>query len=166
VRGEYAQQGVAGFYEKEGASYQNPHEARVRAALYLALERHPVAPTARVLDLCCGSGEVTLALRARGFENVVGSDPFTLEAYERRTGAKALRLDFVDIANGALVCSYALHLAVPSRLPELVWQLSRSASRLFVLSPHKRPLLRAEWGFALKDELLHARTRVRVYERA
>jgi 2-polyprenyl-3-methyl-5-hydroxy-6-metoxy-1,4-benzoquinol methylase len=173
VRGEYQQHGVEGYYRDLGTGYQNPHETRIRAALFLALERHPVAPSANVLDLCCGSGEITLALREKGFRHVEGADPFTREAYERRTGATPLPIDFVQLSDGALaersydlvVCSYALHLVPTSRLPGVIWQLSRSAPRLFVLSPHKRPRLRTEWGFSLIETLLCERVHVRVYQR-
>lgn len=173
VRAEYEQRGVEGYYRELGTAYENPHEMRVRNALSEGLAALSLPESASVLDLCCGSGEVTLALRATGYRNVEGIDPFTAHAYARRTGQRALELDFAAVAEGALegraydlvICSYALHLAAPSRLPRLVWQLSRSAPALLVLSPHKRPRLRPEWGFEPVSAFLHDRVHVRLYRR-
>jgi 2-polyprenyl-3-methyl-5-hydroxy-6-metoxy-1,4-benzoquinol methylase len=173
VRAEYQHRGVDGYYRELGTAYSNPHEARVIRALHDGLDACALPNSAAVLDLCCGSGEVTLGLRAKGFVNVEGLDPFTSEAYARRTGQRPLELDFAAIAEGALegrkydlvVCSYALHLATPSRLPRLVWQLSRCAPALLVLSPHKRPRLRTEWGFAPVTTFLRDRVHVRLYRR-
>src|SRR5437763_911706 len=76
----------------------------------------------RVLDLACGSGEATLALRELGAGTIDGVDPYTGAAYQARTGQPAEELSFEAIAGGALdgrhynlvVCSYALHLLEPS----------------------------------------------------
>ena len=96
VRNAYASHvdGAAGHYRDAGASYANPHEPGVREMLRAAVEAWPTlwaprgggdddalaaddgesnAETAsvsvssdRILDLSCGSGEVTLALRDAG----------------------------------------------------------------------------------------------------
>ena len=81
-------------------------------------------------------------------------------------------MSFEAIAGGALdgrhyslvVCSYALHLLALSRLPRLVYQLSRVGDALLVLTPHKRPLLRAEWGWTLIGEMVIQRVRARCYQ--
>ena len=81
------------------------------------------------------------------------------------------RLSFEQIAGGAvagrgydtIVCSFALHLAPLSRLPALAIQLSLLAGTLLVLTPHKRPEIRAAWGWVLEGELLHERVRARCY---
>lgn len=173
VRGEYLRLGVERFYQDHGHEYQNPHEARIGQALRAVLERHALGPNSRVLDLCCGSGEVTLALRDLGRYQVDGADPYTGAAYERRTGTRPIAIGFEQIAGGALldrqydliVCSFALHLLASSRLPAVVWQLSRSAPHLWILTPHKRPHLSPHWGFALTDEVVLERVRARVYAR-
>jgi hypothetical protein len=124
-----------------------------------------------VLDLAAGSGEATLALRELGAAAVHGIDPFTHEAYAQRTGQAAERLTFADIAAGALegrrytliVASFALHLCEPSRLPKLMLQLSRISDALLVLTPHKRPQIRREWGWDLREELIVERVRSRLY---
>ena len=170
IRHEYEQHGVQGYYQHFGAAYRNPHELAVRHALHTAVAAWGL-DLSRVLDLACGSGEATLALREAGAAQVDGVDPYTAAAYAERTGQPAETLTFEAIAAGALdgrqyrliVCSYALHLLELSRLPQLVYQLSRVAPALLVLTPHKRPQLRPEWGFTLAAELRVERVRVRRY---
>ena len=148
----------------------------MRQAIHAAVTAWSLDLT-HVLDLACGSGEATLALRDelarqdRGAIAIDGLDPFTGAAYQARTGQAAEALSFEAIAGGALdgrqysliVCSYALHLLELSRLPQLVYQLSRVAGALLVLTPHKRPLLRPEWGWALTGEMVIQRVRARGY---
>src|SRR4051794_9481441 len=58
VRGGYARLGVGAYYRRHAATYRNPHEDGIRAAL-----GHAVADwtpdLSHVLDLAAGSGEVT-----------------------------------------------------------------------------------------------------------
>ena len=176
IRDQYIRYGAQGYYEQFGAEYRNPHELAVRHVLHAAVAAWRLDLT-RVLDLACGSGEVTLALRDdlawqdRGALDIHGLDPFTGAAYQARTGQAAEGLSFEAIAGGALdgrryslvVCSYALHLLAPSRLPRLAYQLSRVADALLVLTPHKRPHLRAEWGWELSGEMVVERVRARYY---
>jgi SAM-dependent methyltransferase len=171
IRHEYEEHGVEGYYQNYGAAYRNPHERAVRHALHTAVAAWGLDLT-HVLDLACGSGEATLALREAGAAQVDGIDPYTAAAYAERTGRPAETLTFEAIAAGALdgrrysliVCSYALHLLEGSRLPQLAYQLSRVAPALVVLTPHKRPVLRPEWGWALTAELRVERVRVRHYQ--
>jgi 2-polyprenyl-3-methyl-5-hydroxy-6-metoxy-1,4-benzoquinol methylase len=171
IRAGYQAHGVPGFYEEHGAAYHNPHEQAVRAALAAGVEHWPLN-LGHVLDLACGSGEATLALRGLGAGSIDGIDPYTGAAYLARTGQAAEACSFEQIAAGALdgrrygliVCSYALHLAEPSRLPQLAWQLSRLAPALLLLTPHKRPVLRPEWGWHMAGELRVQRVRARLYQ--
>jgi SAM-dependent methyltransferase len=170
IRKEYEQHGVRGFYEQFGDAYRNPHEAAIRLALHEGLSCWQV-DLSRVLDLACGSGEVTLALQELGCAAIDGIDPYTAEAYRARTGRQAEPFTFEQIADGALedrpysliVCSFALHLLPASRLPVLAYQLHRLAPALIVLTPHKRPRLREAWGWRLEDEIVVARVRARLY---
>ncbi|MEP7188311.1 MAG: class I SAM-dependent methyltransferase [Roseiflexaceae bacterium] len=172
IRAAYEQYGVEGFYQRFGASYRNQHERVIRATLRAAVVRWEL-PFERVLDLACGSGEVTLALRELGCVTIDGIDPYTHQAYAERTGQAAEPITFEQIAAGALVgrsystivCSFALHLVALSRLPALITQLSLIGTALLVLTPHKRPLLRPEWGWRCADELLIERVRARYYQR-
>ncbi len=170
IRKQYETHGVRGYYEQHGAEYRNPHEQSVARALAVGV--HTWQPDlTHVLDLACGSGEATLALRAMGASAITGVDPYTGPAYQARTGQAAEPFSFEAIAAGALagraysliVCSYALHLLQPSRLPQLAYQLSQLAPALLVLTPHKRPYLRGEWGWAQTGELVVERVRVRYY---
>jgi len=170
IRKEYETYGVEGYYERFGHEYENPHEVAIRLLLRRALETWDI-DTGRVLDLACGSGEVTLALQELGCDDIAGIDPFTLEAYLARTGRPVERLTFEELAAGALagrryslvVSSFALHLIEESRLPRLLYQLGTITPDLIVLTPHKRPSIREEWGWSLDDEMIEARVRMRRY---
>jgi SAM-dependent methyltransferase len=170
VRDGYARLGVDAYYRRHASTYRNPHEDTVRAAI-----AHAVADwtpdLSHVLDLAAGSGEVTLALRELGAARIDAIDPFTADAYQQRTGAACEPLDFAAIATGALgdrrysliVCSFALHLCEPSRLPVLAQQLSLLAPNLLILTPHKRPILRPEWGWDTIAERVTWRVRGRYH---
>jgi SAM-dependent methyltransferase len=170
IRKEYEKHGVRGYYEQFGDTYRNPHETAIRSALQEGLSRWHV-DLSNVLDLACGSGEVTLVLQELGCTTIEGIDPFTVEAYRARTGTQAEPFTFEQIAEGALegrqysliVCSFALHLLPASRLPVLAYQLARIAPVLIVLTPHKRPHLREAWGWRLEDEIVASRVRARLY---
>ena len=173
IRGEYEKHGPAEFYRRFGPDYRNPHEDSVRRSIALALDRWR-PDLSRVLDLAAGSGEATLALGELGAARVDGIDPYTGDAYRARTGLPAEPFSFEDVAAGALagrryspvVCSFALHLCEPSRLPAVAYQLSLVAPALLILTPHKRPHLRPEWGWELIGEQVVERVRSRFYRSA
>ena len=169
IRPKYEELGVTGFYAASGATYRNPHEAIIRRLLHqVTLEWD--CDLSNVLDLACGSGEVTLSLRELGAK-VSGIDPFTGAAYFDRTGLVAETQSFDDVYAGALegrrysliACSFALHLADVSKLPVLAHQLARVSPALLILTPHKRPALQPAWGWALQAETMLERVRARLY---
>jgi SAM-dependent methyltransferase len=170
IRHEYESLGVGNFYRSKGSAYRNPHEPQIVRSLEVAV-REWCLDLARVLDLAAGSGEATFALRALGAGTIEGIDPFTFEAYRERTGQVAGRETFEQIAAGALarrhytliVCSFAMHLVEPSRLPRLAMQLSLIGDRLLILTPHKRPQIRSEWGWLVEGERVVQRVRSRLY---
>src|SRR5262249_50758425 len=98
-------------------------------------------------------------------------DPYLFEQYQERTGKTAERFSFEDAAAGALsgrsysliVCSFALHLADASRLPAICLQLSQISPTLLLLTPHKKPQIREQWGWKLAGEFVWARVRCRRY---
>lgn len=170
VRSAYIAEGVVGYYRAHGATYRNPHEAAVAACVAELLRRDPPGP-GLILDLACGSGEVTLALRAAGAREIAAADPYTQAAYVARVGQAAERLGFEQIAAGALsgrqyalvVCSFALHLIAASRLPGVLTQLALVSPRLWIISPHKRPVIRPEWGWRLREDVVIDRVRARAF---
>lgn len=173
IRSQYDKHGARGFYENFGAEYRNPHEPAIRDLLTHAITEWNLMPVDEpVLDLACGSGEVTLALRTLGYKRVDGIDPFTHEAYFGRTQQRAEEFSFANIACGVLqskkydlcVCSFAMHLAPLSLLPQLCLQLSLCSKRLLILTPHKRPHISLQWGWNLIGEILQDRVRARLYE--
>lgn len=173
IRSQYEKHGAREFYEKFGAAYRNPHESIICELIALAADEWNLKPSEmRMLDLACGSGEATLALRVLGAQQIDGIDPFTEAAYWERTQQRAEAFSFADIARGVLqarrydlcVCSFAMHLAPLSLLPQLCLQLSLCSAHLLILTPHKRPHIHSDWGWNLKDEIAHDRVRARFYD--
>lgn len=170
IRLQYERFGVADYYSGFGAEYRNPHEKIVREVLRESITRWQ-PDLSSVLDLACGSGEVTMLLRELGCQQIDAVDPYTGEAYLARTGQKADTVSFEDIASGALagrhyglvVCSFAMHLIDESWLPSLLTQLGLITDCLMIITPHKRPEIRVDWGWLLKDELIIERVRARLY---
>eukprot|EP00392_Amoebophrya_sp_AT5.2_P001352 g1354.t1 len=65
------------------------------------------------------------------------------------------RVDNFDL----ITCSYALHLAPDEQLPVLAMLLSQLSRWILIITPHKRPVLREDWGWEKMDEIVIARTR-------
>ncbi|KAL1412378.1 hypothetical protein Q8F55_000123 [Vanrija albida] len=100
--------------------------------------------------------------------DVVASDPYTSPAYFARTSRVCHPLSFSDLASGRLppgydadaaepawdmiVCSFALHLLTdPSELFALLDELSRRATWLVIIAPHKKPEIKETWGWSRWD---------------
>jgi SAM-dependent methyltransferase len=170
IREAYTIHGVTEYYRVAGGSYRNPHEAEIRALIEDGVGRWNLS-LGRVLDLACGSGEVTLALREMGAGQVDGIDPYTGAAYQERTGQAAEAIRFEEIAQGRLdgrwydliVCSFALHLIQESWLPVLLYRLGSISDQLWVVTPHQRPEIDPSWGWHLKEEIRRHRVRGRIY---
>ncbi|HZL37522.1 MAG TPA: class I SAM-dependent methyltransferase [Tepidisphaeraceae bacterium] len=170
VRAQYERIGADAWYETCGSQYRNPHEPIVARLIEKTTLEWKLDLT-DVLDLAAGSGEATLALRSAGAKRVRGIDPYTADAYLQRTGQRAQCFTFADIAAGALadcrfsliVCSFAMHLCEPSRLPGLLHALGRTSDTLLIITPHKRPVIRRQWGWELAGECMLDRVRARLY---
>ena len=165
IRNEYAKIGVDKFYQLHSSDYRNPHEEIIKMLICTAQERGIVGKN--VIDLCCGSGEVTMALNDC---EVIGVDPYTSDAYYNRTGRKPIPLDFKNIAQGQLIghydsviCSFALHLCPISLLPMVLWRLGEISNTLIIISPNKKPDCDNISGWILVDEILVDRVRMKVY---
>ena len=190
IRNEYATHldGADGYYREFGHKYRNPHEDGVAAmvARIPALFPELDLQKASLLDLACGSGEVTIALLNSNLgvtaNQITACDPYTSDAFAARTkthqatrpGLTAKTWSFADIANGALgerrfdliVCAYALHLCEQSWLPAVCMALAAASDRLVVITPHKRPELESWWGWTQHEEYRDPayRIRLRSYE--
>lgn len=170
IRWLYEQLGVENYYAQFGADYRNPHEPIIAEVLRDAVSRWSL-DLSHVLDLACGSGEITLALRQLGAGQIDGADPFTAEAYLARTGQRAESVSFEQVASGAfdgrqyslVACSFAMHLIDESWLPALMFQLARISDCVLIVTPHKRPEIKAEWGWTLEGEFVIEKVRARFY---
>lgn len=165
IRHKYEQCGYKQYYIKYGNTYQNPHESAIQELLPKCLPPFP----GHALDLACGSGEASLVMMKHGWK-VTGIDPYTTQAYVRRTGQIAGSLSFEDIINGKLnikfdliVCSYAMHLLERSKLPYLIYQLYRITSKLIIITPNNRPILKPEWGFRLIQSCKCSKAKAMIY---
>lgn len=70
VRENYAELGVDTYYKITADSYVNPHKDIVQELL----QKENIK--GKVLDMCCGSGEVTLSLNSNVCE-VTGLDKYS-----------------------------------------------------------------------------------------
>lgn len=173
VRPGYDTLGPVGYYAAHADDYVNPHEPIVRRLVEAWIERHSPSTDTRILDLACGSGEISHVFLSHGFTQVTGVDPYTGPAYHRRTGQEPLPHDFIEISKGrldnmsfdAVFCSFALHLADVGLLPQICLRLAQISPLLVILTPHKRPEIKPAWGWRLTEEVLADRVRLRHYER-
>ena len=150
VRAGYEELGIEGYYKLHSEDYNNPHINEIE---YLIKESKCIQYIGKnILDLCCGSGEITNILKNYEF-NIDGLDPYTAPAYIKNTGKECLIYSFKDIVQGALknksydtiICSYAMHLCEESMLNNLLYQLSLIADTLIIITPHKRPEIKLWW---------------------
>lgn len=161
------QGGVDTYYSAHAGDYVNPHANTVTGIV------RDLNLRGKILDLCCGSGEVTMALDSQVCQ-VVGVDPYTHALYAQRTGNTAvLQLSFADIAfHGALkdlefdviVCSFALHLCPRDTLFLLLYALSQTSPHLIIISPHKHPHIDSPYWTLLTSNV-RDRVHTRIYTR-
>lgn len=103
-----------------------------------------------------------------------GFDPYTIEAFEERTKLKCTKASFEDIINGIIeppekkyscvIISFALHLLDESLLPAFCFTINQFSDTLIILTPHKKPHLKEEWGWNLITEEVENRVRMRRYK--
>jgi SAM-dependent methyltransferase len=156
IRNQYAELGVEKYYQQHAEDYQNPHVEQIKTLLERYQHQFDYN---QVLDFCCGGGEVTLILKALGFEQTVGCDPFTFALYETNIQKTCLRWSFDDVIRGKLIgdyttiiCSFAMHLCDEKKLYPLVNQLFKHTENIIILTPHKRPALEMWSDFELRIE--------------
>lgn len=153
IRDEYHEQGVEAYYLQYGSEYENPHFEQVRQLL---IQNEGRIDYRRVLDLSCGSGEVTTVLNELEYTDTVACDPYTQEAFRSRTGKNCHSWSFEDIVQGklqefysAVICSFAMHLCTEELLFTLTYQLFQHTNLLVIITPHKRPVLEKLEGVEL-----------------
>lgn len=76
--------GAEKYYQEHGVDYRNPHEEKIKIALLKGLSKWK-PKMSKVLDLACGSGEITLMLESLGVKEITAMDPYTVEAFKKRT---------------------------------------------------------------------------------
>ncbi|MFX0091387.1 MAG: hypothetical protein ACFFBD_06455 [Candidatus Hodarchaeota archaeon] len=145
IRKKYEEYGVKEYYEKHAPNYTNPHSTQVKDLL---IRNHTLIDCSRVLDLCCGNGEVSQVLIELGYNNIMGCDPYTCENYKENIKKKCFPYDFDDIIQGKLnhtfssvICSFGLHLCEKSKLYAVIGQLLSITDTIVIITPHKRPEL-------------------------
>eukprot|EP01084_Bolivina_argentea_P316030 547709_1 len=190
IRNDYESMGVQNYYIQHGNDYRNPHEIKINYALNKLLFNNDnkwikQIDFSYILDLCCGSGEMTIYLqnylqksKQHKTDNNIkidAIDPYTDIAYFNRTGIKAYKYNFEDIQNGILwelnskyysliICSYALHLCKLSRLSSVCYCMSMIGKKLLIITPHKRPIIDKKMGWNLLYENVDQKVRIRLYE--
>lgn len=167
IRNEYKNLGVDQFYELNKNTYENPHSDIIEKHLEHLIKTEYLNKTNKILDLCCGTGQVSIPLKNRSFNFLEGCDPYTFEEYKKRTGLNAYNFNFFNLLSGSLgsksydtiICSFALHLAPLSILPDLLYQLSIVSDKLIIISPHKNPAINFHWQeiYNYKDSRVHTR---------
>lgn len=170
IHTEYETVGVETFYKLHNKDYINPHLDRLNSVIDKVYVNWELGN--KVLDLCAGSGEVTLELlKLNNSLNIEGIDPFTYELYMHNTNKECFNLSFKDIAvNGlsgknydTIICSYALHLCDDSMLPIVLWQLSQISNQLIIITPHKRPECDNIMGWKKVDSFKLNRVTAKLY---
>lgn len=166
IRSIYSEIGVEEYYSNFSNQYFNPHEKIIQKIIN-QLEQNKLIGN-KVLDLCCGSGEVTRYLQDK---ETIGLDPFTYKIYKEKTQCRCYNYSFNDIVNGKLneefdtiICSFALHLCKKSLLYTLLWRLRELSNTLIVISPNKKPNCDNISGWLLVDEFEIERIKTKVYK--
>ncbi len=172
IRDKYQSYGVKNFYQYHSKDYNNPHENLIKESINYIYNNWDINFDS-VLDLAAGNGVITKCLNDLGFHNIDAVDPYMNKEYEKNIKKKCDKISFDDIMKGSLsdrkystiICSFALHLVEVSKLPHLLYSLSNISNDLLILSPHKKPIIKEDWFWKLKNEMVLNKVRSRLYER-
>jgi len=172
IRSQYESHGVKLFYQEYFNEYKNPHEPIIHKIIEIVDDQWTVN-FSNCLDLACGTGEITKILLKLGYENIDACDAYSSEYYEKNVNRKCKVLSFDDIIHGKMddmqysiiICSFALHLLETSKLAIFLYKLSQISDQLLILSPHKKPIIKEEWGWSLINEMVLDKVRARLFKR-
>lgn len=153
IRDQYKKMGIENFYKSNADSYENPHERIIQTHLLSLIKNKTLTRNQKILDLCCGTGQVTSFLNKQSFHFIEGCDPYTNIEYQKRTNKKAYNFNFKQIGTGSIsnkkydvvICSFALHLCDKNLLPQVLFQLSLISKKLIIITPHKKPNIDVYW---------------------
>lgn len=151
ARGETANWHDAYRNKELVARRASSHKRKLRRLSALDLPR-----SARLLDLCCGTGEALRILHAEGFTHLFGSDitideDLSREPWARLTASDACALPYEANAFDAVICMHSLHhlggvVRIGKTFEECVRVLA-PGGRLMVLDHYDSWQLRtAFWG--------------------
>jgi 2-polyprenyl-3-methyl-5-hydroxy-6-metoxy-1,4-benzoquinol methylase len=171
IHSKYQEYGVDDFYQNHFDQYKNPHEEIIDKAIDY-VEKNWEINFNKTLDLACGTGEVTKELLKLGYTDIDACDAYSCEFYKKETNRECKKISFDDIIKGKLdnekydtiVCSFAMHLLEESKLPTFLYKLTQISNQLLILSPHKRPIVKEEWGWTLQNELTQDKVRIRLFK--
>ena len=167
IRKGYIENGVDNFYKLHKNNYSNPHKEKIQKLLLFAKENWNLGDN--ILDLCCGSGEVTEVFEDK---NIEGIDPYTYDLYRKNTNKPCESKTFKDIVENGLdkkydciISSFALHLCEESMLPILLYRLGESTNKLLIITPHKRPECNNIYGWQLTHIKKENKITMKLYKR-
>jgi len=146
IRKNYEEYGVENYYKEHAEYYKNHHYDQLKDLL---IKNKDKIKNNKILDLCCGHGEVTSILLDLGFKNITGCDPYTSQYYKIKTNKYCYNYNFIDIINYKLeenfdcvICSFGMHLCLEKNLKILITSLKYLNIKDFIIiTPHKRPNL-------------------------
>ena len=166
ILNEYKKHGVDEFYRLHSHDYENPHNDIIENLLVEAKSVWNIK--GNILDLCCGSGEVSRMFKEC---NVEGLDPYTKELYEKNTANHCIEMTFKDIVRNGfernydfVICSYAMHLCEKSMLPMLLYRISEASENLIIITPHKKPNCNGKF-FLERKRMKKESTSIILYEK-
>lgn len=165
IRETYKKIGVTKFYENIGENYENLHFNQVK---YL-IEKNLIFldKENKILDLCCGKGEVSSILFNHGFKKLWGCDPYLHKTYEKLCKRRCFPYSFKNLLEGKLtenfdviICSFGLHLCPEKQLTSLlnIFRYYLGIKTLIIITPNKKPNLE---GLIYQEE--YKRVKYKVY---
>ena len=167
----YQEQGVENYYKNHGNDYSNPHFTNIAYIFPKVLKAIVIGKQASILDLACGSGEITRLLIDHGYsaERIVGMDPYTKQSYESNTPCKCIGKSFSNLVAGDLseerydvvVCSYAVHLIEPESLFGFMLEMSTITSQFVVLT-HMRKFEVKHYMWRTEQEIYFPQEKIKV----